>query len=273
MQTGMPMHRFTKHRDTITAIAVTAKGGTLASASLDHTVRTWDLATGRGSVLLDDERQPIRHLALAPDGRRLWTAGPDQSIRAWDLETAQPIRKIWLPFPGHRRYVGDLAFSRDGKLLTSASSDNTAIVWQVPDAETLRKAAKPKNDDPKQKSSNDRSEPERQRGFSLAGARAPTYQTSPDAARAGDWQLCAFQEPAEAKPAPSRKPQNPEPLHIFRPDGGLRSAALSPDGQVVATGNTLGVIHLLDTDRGIVKKALKGQDVPGQSRRRRCPRL
>src|SRR5207248_1980277 len=61
-----------------------------------------------------------------------------------------------------------------------------------------------------------------------------------------------------ATPNPAPRPDDPEPIHIFRGSAGVHGAALSPDGKLVAIGGRDGVLELWDSNSGVVKKKLAG---------------
>lgn len=95
------------HIDWVEGVAWAPDGRRLASASLDWTIRTWDVFTD------DDTMEPAGHeraltaVAWSPDGRRLVSAGEDRAIRVWAPDgeelrsigglTDAPISLSWSP--------------------------------------------------------------------------------------------------------------------------------------------------------------------------------
>jgi WD40 repeat protein len=73
------------HTDVVAALAFTADGRLLGSASHDQTVRLWDLATGREVAAFDWGVGKVHALAFAPDGMTA-AAGGDADIVVWDLD-------------------------------------------------------------------------------------------------------------------------------------------------------------------------------------------
>ena len=59
---------FTGHTDSITSIAFSPDGSTLASSSYDETVRLWDAATGVLKSTLTGHTRWILSIAFSPDG-------------------------------------------------------------------------------------------------------------------------------------------------------------------------------------------------------------
>jgi WD40 repeat protein len=58
-------------------------GGRLATASVDKTIRIWDLATGQEILKLSDDSM-VYTVRFVAGGRRLITGAADRPIRAWD---------------------------------------------------------------------------------------------------------------------------------------------------------------------------------------------
>jgi WD40 repeat protein len=72
------------HTGWVRAFAVSPDGKVLASGSDDHTVRFWDIATGRTIRVLKGHTGPVRGLAFSPDGRKLATASWDRTVKLWE---------------------------------------------------------------------------------------------------------------------------------------------------------------------------------------------
>jgi WD40 repeat protein len=60
-------------------------GRTLASASIDRTVRLWDPATGQPIATLFGHTELVTSAAFSPDGHTLATASRDGTVRLWPL--------------------------------------------------------------------------------------------------------------------------------------------------------------------------------------------
>jgi WD40 repeat protein len=107
-------------------LALSADARTLVSACQEHTVLTWDLASGkRLRELKDCGYAPS--LSLTADGRLLAMAGyaHTHTIRMWEVASgeANHLRE------GHSGGVHSLAFAQDGKSLASVCSD--LRVWDL----------------------------------------------------------------------------------------------------------------------------------------------
>jgi WD40 repeat protein len=73
----------------VTAVAYSPDGRTLASACRDGSVRLWDAATGAPLGEIAHHAEPAECVAFSPDGR--WVvSGGDGSVQSWDLTAKKP---------------------------------------------------------------------------------------------------------------------------------------------------------------------------------------
>ena len=84
--------RLGEHSDIVTKVALSENGLLAVSASLDETVRVWDLERGREVRTLEGGSGSLRAsrvggLAISQDGRRVARASLDRGLEVWDLET------------------------------------------------------------------------------------------------------------------------------------------------------------------------------------------
>ena len=115
------------HTNDVLSVAWSPDGATLASASDDHTIRLWDVATGEESDILSGHNHSVRSVAWSPDGATLVSASDDHTIRLWDVASGAEIEIL----SGHTNAVLNVAWSPDGATLASASEDLTIRLWDV----------------------------------------------------------------------------------------------------------------------------------------------
>jgi WD40 repeat protein len=74
---------------------------TKGSYSMDNTLRTWDVASGKEvrRLILSADHCMIRWLAVTPDGRRFLTNHQDLTVRLHDLASGRELHRFDVP-PG-----------------------------------------------------------------------------------------------------------------------------------------------------------------------------
>jgi WD40 repeat protein len=131
---GMLAMTLTGHDRGVTAIALSADGAVLLSASDDGTVRSW---TEDGLVLrtLDLPSQGALSLAVSADGRTAVCGGTDGRLHVVDVASGA-VRARLSQEP--RRGVNALALSADGSLAVCASRSADLRVWDLAGQRMLR---------------------------------------------------------------------------------------------------------------------------------------
>ena len=157
-----------QHQDCVTSVAFLPDGSKLVTASLDNTLKIWDLRLRKAVAVLKGHRGSVLQLAVSADGTTIASISTDRTVRLWRVEREQEADVLghpagvwstcysgdgkWLAsgcfdgsirlwdaatrqcvqrFPGHGGNVGRLLFSRDNKLLISAGEDELIKIWDV----------------------------------------------------------------------------------------------------------------------------------------------
>ena len=115
------------HSSVVTACAVTPDGQRVLSASADHTLKVWDLASGRVEATLVGHANVVTACAVTPDGRRMVSASSDRTLKVWDLASG----RVEATLVGHANVVTACAVTPDGRRVVSASWDNTLKMWDL----------------------------------------------------------------------------------------------------------------------------------------------
>ncbi|MGA2435980.1 MAG: AAA family ATPase, partial [Bryobacteraceae bacterium] len=122
------------HSKGVIGVAVTPDGKRAVSASWDHTLKVWDLETGRELRTLEGHSASVQGVAVTADGQRAVSASWDNTLKEWDLETGRELCTL----EGHSSHVDGVAVTPDGKRAVSASSDDTLKVWDLETGRELR---------------------------------------------------------------------------------------------------------------------------------------
>lgn len=137
-----------KHRQSVTAVALSEDDLKGFSASKDGTVLQWDVESGktekyqwpsedilRSHGAKDPRGQRKKHsksvlaLAVSSDGRYLASGGLDRHVHLWDIRTREHLQA----FPGHQKPVSCLSFRQGTTDLFSGSFDRTIKYWNMED--------------------------------------------------------------------------------------------------------------------------------------------
>lgn len=115
------------HRDHILAVAMTFDGRQVVSASIDESLKVWDLAKGQEVHTLSAHRGAVMAVVITPDGRQVVSGSGDRTLKVWDLATGQEVRTL----RRHRGAVTAVAMTPDGRHVVSGSGDRTLKVWDL----------------------------------------------------------------------------------------------------------------------------------------------
>ncbi|CAM0950745.1 unnamed protein product [Alopecurus aequalis] len=129
------------HKDGVTAVALApGSGGSLASGSIDHSVKFYSFPDGTFQSNVARFTLPIRSLAFNKKGTLLAAAGDDDGIKL--IATIDnTISKV---LKGHKGSVIGLAFDPQNDYLASVDSFGTVMFWDLclgSEVRTLKRVA------------------------------------------------------------------------------------------------------------------------------------
>src|SRR5262249_40207144 len=125
--TRQELHSFPPQRNWISSVVFSGDGHYLLTASVDRTVRIWELGVQSSGSGIGHVRD-IRVTAVSPDGKILATGGSDGTARLWELSTGRELHVL----SGHQFPVTALVFLPDGKTLVTASDEDKVLkVWDL----------------------------------------------------------------------------------------------------------------------------------------------
>ncbi|MFH8799416.1 trypsin-like peptidase domain-containing protein [Streptomyces sp. NPDC017936] len=220
---ALPAHRrLTGHDQPLQSVAFSPDGRTLATASDDHSVRLWNVATGKPGRTLSGHTAPVYSVAFSPDGRTLATGSWDHTARLWNVATGE----VQATLKKHTNKVHSVAFSPDGRTLATGSWDHTARLWDVAGGKALATL--------KEHTGQVRSVAFSRDGRSLATGSADTT--------ARIWDV----------------PTGKSRITLEGHSTWVNSVNFSPDGKTLATASADGTALLWDTTTGETRATLIG---------------
>lgn len=104
--------KMTGHEKPIRSISVSKDGKRALTGSEDHTMRLWDLKTGKELKKFTGHMSWTWDVAFTPDQKHaISSGGTDKTIRLWDLDKGEEVRQ----YTGFPNRVYAAAVSPDGK--------------------------------------------------------------------------------------------------------------------------------------------------------------
>jgi WD40 repeat protein len=126
METGAEIRTLTGHTGMVYAVSVTPDGKHAVSASMDNTLKIWDMETGAEIRTLAWGAGWVHPVSVTPDGKRAVSASNDSTLKISDMEFDAYIRT----FEWHKGWVNAVIVTPDGKRVVSAY-DNTLKIWDI----------------------------------------------------------------------------------------------------------------------------------------------
>lgn len=256
-------NRLEGHGDVVWGLSFSPDGQTIASSSVDKTVKLW---RRDGSLLatFQGHSNSVACVAFSPDNKTIASASLDKTVNIWQTDGT-----LLATLKGHTNSVTSVAFSPDGQTIASASRDKTIKLWKTDGTllQTIEQLA-PVNwlsfsrdgkivavasDDGTVKlwSSDGRLIANFWHSQNRKPSKVYTVSFSPDGekiASAGEdttvkiWSIAALKYPARENSTPAHKGQLLATLRGH--SKWVFGVSFSPDGQTLASGGADGTVKL-----------------------------
>ncbi|WP_062992063.1 protein kinase domain-containing protein [Nocardia anaemiae] len=115
------------HTQGVTAIAVSADGQLLLSASRDATIRVWDPRSGRCRLTMTGHTGGVNAVAIGGDGSLAASGSTDGAVRVWDLRTGDCVCVL----DSGPHSVESVAITADGRTVLWAGNDQPVHVSEL----------------------------------------------------------------------------------------------------------------------------------------------
>ncbi len=115
------------------SLAFSPDGKILASEGRGAVIKLWDVVTGQELKSFEGHKADIYSLAFSPDGKTLASGSIDKTIRLWDVVTGHELKML----ASHIEGVTSVTFNPDGETLASGSFDRTIRLWDVATGQEL----------------------------------------------------------------------------------------------------------------------------------------
>jgi len=119
--------RLEGHRDFVSGLAFTSDGSTVATGSMDGTIRLWKTTDGSFIASLPGHMQETTDIDFSPDGRTLASLGRSESLKMWHVPTLREVVSENMPHAGMW-----LRFSPDGRKLAVETDTNELRLLAAP---------------------------------------------------------------------------------------------------------------------------------------------
>jgi WD40 repeat protein len=124
----------TGHYGAVLTVAFGPRPGLLLSAGDDHTIRTWDLATGKQAACHTPLGYRVTVLAASRSGGVIAGGCADGTIRLCANSGGPGTLPDWADasvLAGHVHGITAMSFDPGGRFLATAGRDGTARIWDL----------------------------------------------------------------------------------------------------------------------------------------------
>ncbi|KAG0606269.1 hypothetical protein M758_9G127200 [Ceratodon purpureus] len=121
---------FEGHSHYVMQVTINPKdNNTFASASLDRTIKIWNLGSPEPNFTLEAHQKGVNCVEYFSGGDRpyLITGSDDQTAKVWDYQTKSCVQTL----EGHTHNVSAVAFHPELPIILTGSEDGTVRIWHA----------------------------------------------------------------------------------------------------------------------------------------------
>ena len=122
-----PQYEFEAHSSYVLGVLFTPDNGNLVSASMDNTVKVWQVPGWELLREFKGHSNSVNGIAISPDGKTLATGSSDQTVKLWSLEGGDLLTTM----QDRKKVVSAIEFSPDGKWIGAVSYGGRAMIWDL----------------------------------------------------------------------------------------------------------------------------------------------
>ena len=134
LKSGAKRHELAGHSAGIMRSVFSHDGKSIATASVDRTVRLWDVETGRERLVLSGHTSRIPDVVFSNDNALVASASMDGTVRLWSAETGKELRL----FAGLSGGAMAVAFTPDGDQILATGEGCAVCQWDVASGDLLQ---------------------------------------------------------------------------------------------------------------------------------------
>src|SRR5436190_8184662 len=124
-QIKFQLERSLTHDNAVYAAAFSNDGRQLATASLDNTVKLWNVTDGQFVGTLKGHGDGVAFVGYLKDNR-IVTASLDKTLKVWSADGV-----LEATLAGHQDYLTSAAVARTGTIVASGGFDKTVRLWDA----------------------------------------------------------------------------------------------------------------------------------------------
>ena len=131
---GATLHLLEGHAGVIHGVAFSKDGQTVATAGEDKTAKIWRVSDGSLVRTLTGHVSGVRTVAFSPNGQYIATGSADRNAKVWRTSDGGLVKTL----TGSMERLNSVDFSVDSTLLATGGADDRIRLWRISDGVRLR---------------------------------------------------------------------------------------------------------------------------------------